>query len=48
MPGANATGKRAINPIKKQPSAEARHVATNTAPLSIPAFASISGLTKII
>ena len=48
MPGASATGKLAQKPMMKQPKAAAKQVATNTAPLSIPASASIAGLTKMI
>jgi hypothetical protein len=46
MPGAIATGKLANSPISAEPKAAARQVATNTAPLSIPASARIVGLTK--
>ncbi len=46
MPGASAMGRLAHKPIIKQPAAAAKHVATKTAPLSIPASASMAGFTK--
>ena len=42
MPGANASGYLAIIPIKRDPTAAASAVATNTAPLSIRIVSGIS------
>ena len=48
IPGAKAIGKFANNPINNVPTIAANTVATNTAPLSIPAIASKLGLTAKI
>ena len=48
MPGASAIGRFAQRPIMKQPIAAAKQVATKTAPLSMPASASIAGLTNMM
>lgn len=48
IPGARPTGQLAYRPIRKQPRAAARHVATNAAPWSMPASAMMLGLTKMM
>ena len=48
MPGAIATGYRAIAPIRMLAKPADRHVAVITAPTGMPASARIDGLTKMM